>query len=215
MFDSNNKNDIQIDWTPLKGGGASFATRKLVGVSPSRYEFKSTIGARLFSLFFIIFPLFWVRAFINSTLPIKITENPTFINNTFPIEAENLMTVFPMLISFIFLITGIVMLVFFSRPVVFDKSVGFFWKGFRQPSPVYSGNKRKKAVRIEEIHGLQIVKELVHAKNSYTSFELNLVLNNNERINVIDHGNLRRVKEDAQKLGLFLGVPVWDQMSGV
>ena len=196
----NNEKNTLIDTTPLKGGGASFATRKLVEMSPSRYEFKSTVGAILFSLLFIIFPLastsFFVDFFINHAFLIEVVENPTIV--------------LPMLVPVIFIVAGVAMLFYFSRPVVFDKSVGFFWKGFRQPSTVYSRNKRKKAVRIEEIRGLQIVKELVHAKNSYTSYELNLVLNNSERINVTDHGNLQKTRKDARKLAEFLNVSMWD-----
>ncbi len=47
-------------------------------------------------------------------------------------------------------------------------------------------------------------------KSSYYSYELNLVLNDGSRINVVDHGNLKRLRSDTQTLSQFLGKPVWD-----
>jgi hypothetical protein len=47
-------------------------------------------------------------------------------------------------------------------------------------------------------------------KSSYYSYELNLVLDDGSRINVVDHGNLERLRSDAQTLSQFLGKPVWD-----
>jgi len=37
-----------------------------------------------------------------------------------------------------------------------------------------------------------------------------LVLNDASRINVIDHGNIKKLREDGQKLAEFLGKPLWD-----
>ncbi len=47
-------------------------------------------------------------------------------------------------------------------------------------------------------------------KSSYYSYELNLVLDDGSRINVVDHGNLDRLRGDAQTLSRFLDKPVWD-----
>ena len=203
MLDSNNKSDIKIDQKPLKMGGANFTTHKLVEVSPSRCEFKLTLGTILFCAFLIVFPLAMASSFINfSTIHIFFLET---VKNNPPVA-------FPLLLSVIFMIVGWTTFLSFLRPVVFDKNAGFFWKGFRQPSLVYSEKKRKNTVRLEEIYGLQIIKEIVYGKSSYTSYELNLVLKNSERINVVDHGNLRKIKEDAQKLSSFLGVPVLEEV---
>ena len=49
---------------------------------------------------------------------------------------------------------------------------------------------------------------LIGSPNS--SYELNLVLQDGERLNVVDHGSFDVLREDAAKLGEFLGVPVWD-----
>jgi hypothetical protein len=41
------------------------------------------------------------------------------------------------------------------------------------------------------------------------SYELNLVLKDGRRINVVDHGGADKIRTDAATLADFLGVPVW------
>lgn len=43
----------RIGWTPAKGGGANFSTHKLVKVAPDRFEFRASIGAKLFYTLFL------------------------------------------------------------------------------------------------------------------------------------------------------------------
>ena len=68
----------------------------------------------------------------------------------------------------------------------------------------------------DHIHALQIVSEYCGGGSSsgkirsFVSYELNLVLKNGERINLCDHGNIVRLREDAARLAEFLGRPLWD-----
>ena len=39
---------------------------------------------------------------------------------------------------------------------------------------------------------------------------MNLVCLNGERINIVDHGALRKLREDALILANYLSVPIWD-----
>ena len=48
-------------------------------------------------------------------------------------------------------------------------------------------------------------------KRSYYSYELNMVLNGGERINVMDHGNQAALTGDAQRIARLLDVPVWER----
>lgn len=71
----------------------------------------------------------------------------------------------------------------------------------------------KVFAKFEEIHAFQLLTER-HTGNEggYYSFELNLVLINGKRINVIDHGNKESIREDAIVLSAFMDKPVWDAM---
>ncbi|MCK5095793.1 MAG: hypothetical protein KAR24_00365 [Candidatus Pacebacteria bacterium] len=187
---------LKTNWKHLKGGGASFATRKLVEVSRSRYEFKPTAMARLFPLLFIA-----IAVGVGCTAV-------SFFNSSF---SEGLFPITFLLVPLIFVIAGVFMLRTFSKPIVFDKSRGFFWKGYKEPVLAHDERQKNKVIPFREIHALQIIKERISGKNgSYYSYELNLVLQNSKRVNVIDHGNLNKIRKDAQKLSIFLGVPVWD-----
>ncbi|MGD9320846.1 MAG: hypothetical protein PVH99_12810, partial [Desulfobacteraceae bacterium] len=50
----------------------------------------------------------------------------------------------------------------------------------------------------------------IGSKRSYYSYELNLVLRDSKRTNVMDHGDYEKLREDAQTLSQFLEKPVWD-----
>ena len=54
------------------------------------------------------------------------------------------------------------------------------------------------------------ISEYCGGKSSYYSYELNLVLSDGTRLNIVDHGDLRRVRRDGATLARFLGVPLWD-----
>jgi len=59
------------------------------------------------------------------------------------------------------------------------------------------------------------VREHLSSKNgSYWSFELNLVLRDGRRLNVMDHGDYDALRRDADTLAEFLGRPVWDSVGG-
>ncbi len=206
----NNEKNTLIGITPLKRGGASFVTHKLIEVSPSRYEFKSTVLAKLFSLVFIIFPLYVFYFFIQIT-----SDKPNFfLNITENLSEEKLRILWivaPLIIMLVLFIVGVTMFINFSKHIVFDKNTGFFWKGFKQPTFEYNETKKRKTIRLNEIASLQILKEELQGRNnSFASYELNLVLRNGERMNVVDHTALQSVRKDAQKLAEFLDVPVWD-----
>ena len=64
---------------------------------------------------------------------------------------------------------------------------------------------------MENIRAIQLVREYIRGnRNSYYSYELNLVCSSGDRINIVDHGSLRAIREDAEMLANYLSVPVWD-----
>ena len=67
-------------------------------------------------------------------------------------------------------------------------------------------------VPLAEIYALQILKEYVQSdKGGYYSYEMNLVLADASRINVVDHGDVKRIRREAAMLAAVLDmIPVWD-----
>ena len=70
---------------------------------------------------------------------------------------------------------------------------------------------KRRTADLKSIRAIQLVREYVSGnKNSYYSYELNLVCSSGDRINIVDHGSLRAIREDAELLANYLSLPVWD-----
>lgn len=187
----------QTEWTPAKGGGTNFLTHSLVEVHPNRIEFRSSAMAKIFA-----------AVFFTAGTAISVFGGYRLFQDSLTFSAEMML---PFVVGCIFAVAGGWMYRSFTAPIVFDTRQGYFWKGRMGPRDVPNIAAIKDLTEIGEIHALQIISERCSGKNSsYYSYELNLVLNDGRRINVIDHGNVGRLREDAQRLSHILGVPVWD-----
>ncbi len=200
-FDPSRFNDpvaLQTQWTPAKGGGTNIRTHRLVEVEVNRIEFKAAAGAKIFYSIFIVAGL---AAMIGIPYAHFSSGGETFDSGL----------IVPALMGLLFVGIGISMFYFGVRPIVFDKFRNAFWKGRKGPDDVSDRRELKYYAELQNIHALQIISEYVHSsKSSYYSYELNLVLKDGNRINVVDHGNLKKLREDADTLSKFLGKPVWD-----
>ena len=113
----------------------------------------------------------------------------------------------------VFFSVGTILAYYGTRPVVFDKISGYFWKGHKRPNRYIEYKRPELFTSLKDIHALQIISEYVRSdKSSYYSYELNLVLENGNRINVVDHGRLNSLREDVEKLSEFLNKPIWDNV---
>ena len=69
----------------------------------------------------------------------------------------------------------------------------------------------KKSFDLRNAEAIQLIREYVRGnKSSYYSCELNLICSDGSRINIVDHGALRKLREDAALLAEYLSIPVWD-----
>jgi len=187
---------MKVDWSPLSGGGANFKTHKLNFVNSMRVEVLKSTGGKLFGGLFILMG----------------TGIPAFISYTMYQEGKTgWELLIPVLVGAIFSIIGIALL-FFPKPRVFDKRLGWFWAGSKSLQREQQFMQLKKSARLAEIAALQIIPERITGRKSgsYTSWEINLVSEDAQRLNVLDHGDRNSIIEDAQKLGEFLDVPVWE-----
>lgn len=192
----------KIKWLPLKGGGANFQTRVLHEESSGhfgRIEYRVGFGLKLFSGIFISVGLILFLGFC-SAFYLELIEAPIVV--LFVVMGTGV----------VFTITGFLFYFFISKPIVFDKKQGYFWKGRKAPSQVFNIEKIKNATRLNEIHAIQLISEVIPKEDNltYASHEINLVLRGGKRLNVIDHGRHDIILSDAKILSNFLNVPVWD-----
>ena len=181
---------IRTRWDPLVGGGANFRTRNLVTVNPARVEFPASLGMRLFAGVFLLLG--------TGTAVVGVLNIQWFL----------------LAFGTVFAAIGGGLLYFGTAPVVFDKRQGAFWRGRTAPNETINRLTLKHYARLDDIHALQIIKEWVTGKDSsYDSFELNLVLTDGRRINVMDHGDYATLRANAETLAGFLGRPLWDTVA--
>jgi hypothetical protein len=186
----------KTEWSPKKAGGASFRTHRLETPSVTRMEFRLTLGAKLFC---------WLFVGMGGGIPLVIISRTMQAGTDF-------MSILPVpCIGIVFVGVGLGMLHFMGKPRVFDKASGRYWKGEKDPNRTGPQLEAEDSLALSDIYALQLLSEYVRGdKSSYYSHELNLVLENGRRVNVIDHGKLTSLREDAGTLAGFLAVPVWD-----
>lgn len=189
----------KTSWLPLASGGSNFKSAGLQKTSEQRMEFRSSLMAKFTALVFVVMGVALSVVFIYQQ-PDKFADSKFKVADFIPVA---------MGLLFAFIGAGM----FYSAliPAVFDIGHGYFCKSRQKPERMIDPSKLKRYAELRRVHALQIISEYIKTKkSSYYSYELNLVLDDGSRINVVDHGNLAALRADAQTLAEFLNKPLWD-----
>ncbi len=101
-------------------------------------------------------------------------------------------------------------LIYQKKLHTFDKIAGKYYKG--EYSNQAMDESESEAGYIDNIHSIQLIREHVAAKETtYYSYELNIVLKDASRINIMDHSHLKNIKKSAEMLSAYIGVPILTQ----
>jgi len=178
------------DWGPCHAGGASFCTHVLRDDGTGRLSFRPTLGA---IAFYLVFLVLGCVALVGAVIAALAPPAPVGAVIAFGLA------------GLVFGGFGAYMLWSGTQPIVFDRPQGLFWKGWSVPEPGAGAR-----VELSTIHALQIISEYCGGKTRFYSYELNLVLKDGQRVNVVDHGDMSRLRSEGPTLARFLGVPLWD-----
>lgn len=199
-FDPKQFNDPlaeQIQWTVLKSGGSNFQTHKLTDAGTSRLESEPTLMSRVFSMVFVLIGLAIPIVFIAFGY---LSGDPDLFYMSFV----------SILFGLIFVGVGVFFFRKLSEKVIFDKLKNRLWVD--KP-----GNEKSKtdlinnSLKLSDVYAIQLIsKYLKGNNNSYYIYEMNVVMADTNRYNVMRHGKKRQIRRDAKKLSKFLGKPVWD-----
>jgi hypothetical protein len=165
----------------------------LVEISPSVYQYQLSFGGLAFIGVFSLIGI--VVLLIGSFMFLK----------------GNNAGIFLFLFGAVFAAVSLFMYRSMGMKRVFDGNLDIYWVGNKQPK--FSGQQKNSnhIIYFSEIHAIQILSERVRSKNgSYRSYELNLVMKDGSRCNVIDHGGYAQIALDAEVLAQLMSVPVWD-----
>lgn len=185
-------------WYPLTESSTNFCTHRLVKSNSERFEFRATIGKNLFGFIFIFIGiLMLVRIDLYSLL--------------FPegVISLNMNAIKAFLLPLSFFCMGGIVLYSKKKPIVFDKSNGFFWIGKKTPDKHHDNDTLKYFVELKQIHALQLLSSMCGINDYAKSCcELNLILKDGQQMYVISHGNKNKLRKDAIILSDFLGIPL-------
>lgn len=194
---------LKTEWGPCKGGGGgNLQTHNLVEVDPDRLQFRATIQATLFAIPFLLIGLgVGVVAMVSIVTEMRL---PT----------KNLTGFLALIVGLLFSAVGAYFLYSITTPIVFDRRMGLFWKGRKEPDEMATLEPLISGTHIKDIHALQLVSSFGGGGDRLPCHELNLVLTSGDRLHVIayESGGRDRLRKDAAILAGFLKTPVWDAL---
>ena len=179
--------DPKQDTGPLVPGGSNFQISKLVFRQDSiavRKTWKFYLFISIFAVFFLAITIFFI--FDNDT--------PWFFIALITVGEVYLL--------------GLFIHSFTQRSYpLFDMVDGMFYpKGFTRDG---------SGISLKQLDYLQVITERCHEKNnSYDSYELNIVLKDGSRYNIMDHGARKLFMADAKLLSQRLAIPLIDTTTG-
>ncbi len=206
----------EIEWTPLISSIESNRFYRLMHVDGETIKWAGSIGVYILSLLFL--------------MPLGLLG----LSSSFT-DGSNFLFLF---YGIFFLGTGLMFIEYYSIPLVFNKRNGLFYKPRRslfvklmmmkwvnsflekKYTSFYSKyykpilSKNTLSVKLKDIKAIQVLRKEDKMEDSVLySYELNLILQNHQRWNIVAQLSDFEVLKDAQTLANFLDVPLlrWDK----
>ena len=191
---------LQTKWDNAPSSNSSSFPRRMVVVNPHRLEFQASILTKFLAAMFIIVSL----------VPGLFVLN--FLILAFLLQIGKVFVLVGIAIISPFIILSLWMEAATRTPIIFDKSKDYF---FRKNSAARASQTEKvpKTCKLSHVHALQLIciqVSLNYANKKFNMYELNLVLRDGSRINVLSDGALEQVRKEARFLAAFLHKPLWD-----
>jgi len=189
MIFTENKRPIaqQISWQPIKKNGTPLTNMVLESIEGT-LELHLNIVSRLFYFSFIILGLIFI-------------SYATFELLSYQFQS----TLWSVLLGFTLTGVGIYMFSKQAVPRIFDKDKNIYFKE-------NENLEREDETALNDIQALQVISYTEENEDKKEQqAELNLVLNNGERVYVCsyDADDYERVKKDAEKISQYINKPVW------
>ena len=181
-----------LDWSPAAPAGDVFPTHRLVAPTSTRLELRPTVHARRAVGVLVVLVVMFGGLSIGAAR-----------------AGEWWPAVFLLGMTLVFAtITRFQVRRHFHQRI-FDIRLGRYWTA---RTPEERDRPTADVVSLAEIRGLQITDEEVDGGEvNFTAYELNLVLADGRRVNVVDHVRLRQIRDEAARIGALLGKPVWEK----
>jgi hypothetical protein len=176
-----------LDWSPLVPGGSVDRTHRVLAPKATRLELHPAVGI----LMLIGLSVALAAGGFSLMLWALVTiEEPI---------GKAMFGGLGLFMGLIFTVGAVVLRRRVDNRMFFDKELGH-----------YGETRGADTVPLPSIRGLQLTPErVVETEGYHDVYELNLVLADGRRVNVLDHGDLANLHRDATRIAAFLGVPLW------
>ena len=183
---------LEIDWTPLPRAGKALRSHRLVQGEGFRVAFRPAAKS---VVLYLVIGGFGARV---------LWEASQLWTAEAAINMEVVLTAAVGVVGLVFMV---VRLIFLLTPMRFDRRAGRFRVGWKAHNP--SGNPSQGP--LDSIYALQLMRKVYMGNDQEVrrSAELNLVMRDRSRLNLLDHGDFDALAEDAEALADFLRVPLW------
>jgi len=171
----------RITWTPQGGAKAAFKMRILTQSTQDKLIYKTTHAL------WIVFTVVLIMGLGITYVSVRGLIDPAWLKKGSSRNSPSVMLVF---IGLILSGTGLLLLKYAAKQIVFDKVKKLFSKG-------------KESIIFSDIHALQLLKV------NQTNHELNLVINDQTRQNITTCPNYESLLKDAQTIAAFMNLPIW------
>lgn len=193
---------MKTGWEPIAKSSANFCTHRLkIDPMDGSMRFAGTATNKVIGFFFVGFFFVIIGLILSSAIP----------------SLGRTCRQYPLL--YVVFALGAVPVIFLgcwiSRKmnpwIVFDTQNGAFFVAPGNPRRIEDVTVLKNYTPFREVGALQLLEKWVRGgKSSYMAYELNLVRKDGERIQVVSHGDYKKLAEDAAALSEQLRVPLWD-----
>lgn len=205
----------KTEWTPLGDIGSSYRNSKLTF---RKNKIKVTT---LFQHYLIIFMLILMPslqlAWVFTTTIIPGLEGEPFksrltiyITNFSEVASFIVAKIAVFIIAILFIVGARITIRRIVTPRVFDKKIGFYYRGKLPKGKTPENHKVLDSCKFEDIAAVQVIEHEYKAMRNFYMYETNLVLKDSSRIHVLKHGDEFSSSGEAQKLADILNVPLWD-----
>ena len=198
------------DWSPMSSGGSNFQMLEIFEVSGERIEFRRTRRMIRF------YRVFMGAGLVMLGLAVFATTRSRYLSAGEMLYVTTAFALVGLLVGG----TGVVMKRVAGRPSVLDRRLGWYWMG-PTPRDAADVERRKDAVLIKDVHAVQYLEKWFErfdspaaGSTSHFSYEINLVMHDGSRVNVVNHGGQScSLLPAASRTARFLDVPLWDASS--
>lgn len=192
---------LEIKWTAAHPHSQSFVSHQLLKVNARLLRYKPTKMYLFTRMIFVVVGIGALFATIYG-----------YLTDGLDLKAVAALSVF----ALAFLGLGFYFLNEALLPINFDRNRQYYWRDKKSPTEAISKSDLKQFARFDDIHAIQLLKKVVRNRNSKghtsktTCYELNFVLKDGERLDVVCFGKADVLRKDARTLARFMDIPIWD-----